>query len=282
MPWFKVDDQLAFNSKVMLAGNAAMGLWVRAGSWSSAQLTDGFIPEHMANAMASAMANGCEADALVDAGLWLTVEGGYQFHDWSDFQPDADQERKKRKARSDAGKAGAAARWGKQTDSKPHGKPIANAMANECDRNAPSRPVPSYKEEANASSLGAQQAAAPPRPRSKRGTRLADDWIPSEALRDAMAAECPHVDQRAQFARFRDHWFAQPGQRGVKTDWDATYRNWIRRAADDAPRTTAQRTARPNKADRAQQAIQAGIDLERMLADAGQGNRELTWEGGTR
>ena len=53
MSWFKVDDQLAFNAKVVAAGNEAMGLWVRAGSWSAAQLTDGFIPEHMANAMAN-------------------------------------------------------------------------------------------------------------------------------------------------------------------------------------------------------------------------------------
>jgi hypothetical protein len=130
----------------MMAGNEAMGLWVRAGSWSSAQLTNGFIPEHMAKAMANAMANGCDLDALVMAGLWDRIDGGYQFHDWADFQPDATKERNKRKARSDAGKRGAEARWGKQTDSKPDGKPIANAMANECDRNAPSRPVPSNKE----------------------------------------------------------------------------------------------------------------------------------------
>ena len=56
MSWFKVDDQLAFNAKIVAAGNEAMGLWVRAGSWSAAQLTNGFIPEHMAIAMANGMA----------------------------------------------------------------------------------------------------------------------------------------------------------------------------------------------------------------------------------
>lgn len=157
MPWFKVDDQLAFNAKVMLAGNSAMGLWVRAGSWSSAQLTGGFIPGHMANAMANAMANPCDADALVMAGLWQEVDGGYQFHDWADFQPDAEVEKQKRKetseARSAAGKAGARARWAAKNDGKTpdlpkqkHGKPHGKPMANEWQTDAP---VPTRPDQTN-------------------------------------------------------------------------------------------------------------------------------------
>lgn len=133
MGWFKVDDQLAFHQKAVVAGNAAMGLWVRAGSWSCAQLTDGFI----AKAMANAMANECDADALVMAGLWDEVEGGYQFHDWSEFQPSAEDEKEKRKARSLAGKKGAAARWSNKTDGKPIANAMANRMANGWQKDAP-------------------------------------------------------------------------------------------------------------------------------------------------
>ena len=159
MAWFKVDDQLAFHSKTMLAGNEAMGLWVRAGSWSSAHFTNGFIPEHMALAMAPPMANSnLPSDAidlpsrLVEAGFWHKVEGGYQFHDWDDFQPDgkAEKERQEkiRKERSEAGKKGAAARWGtKNDDGKTMAQPIANAIAKDGTASskpmAPSRPVPS-------------------------------------------------------------------------------------------------------------------------------------------
>jgi phage terminase Nu1 subunit (DNA packaging protein) len=32
---------------------------------------------------------------------------------------------------------------------------------------------------------------------------------------------------------FVDYWIAQPGQKGVKTDWDATWRNWMRRKQAD-------------------------------------------------
>ena len=30
------------------------------------------------------------------------------------------------------------------------------------------------------------------------------------------------------FEKFKDYWIAQPGQKGVKLDWDATWRNWVR------------------------------------------------------
>lgn len=172
--WFKVDDQLAFNAKVVAAGNEAMGLWVRAGSWAAAQLTNGFVPEHMAiamaNGMASAMANGmanpCGPDALVMAGLWDEVEGGYQFHDWDEFQPSAEAEKEKRKNRSLAGQKGAAARWHGKTDGKRHGnshsKPHGKPMANECDRNAPSRPDPSLSTSNDVESVRKPQRQAYP------------------------------------------------------------------------------------------------------------------------
>ena len=40
---------------------------------------------------------------------------------------------------------------------------------------------------------------------------------------------------------FIDYWRAQPGQKGVKTDWPATWRNWMRRAQSDRERTTGRR-----------------------------------------
>lgn len=68
----------------------------------------------------------------------------------------------------------------------------------------------------------------------RRGTRIPDDF----AVTDDMAAwgrrEFPHIDGRRQTELFVDHWRAQPGQRGVKLDWVATWRNWIRKADEIA------------------------------------------------
>jgi hypothetical protein len=38
----------------------------------------------------------------------------------------------------------------------------------------------------------------------------------------------PDLNPREVFDSFRDYWIAQPGQKGVKTDWFATWRNWVR------------------------------------------------------
>lgn len=83
MPWFKVDDNLAFHQKTIQAGNAAMGLWVRAGSWSAQSLTDGFIP----NAIARQLGTKSQIDKLVTARLWTKRSDGYTFHEWDQRQP---------------------------------------------------------------------------------------------------------------------------------------------------------------------------------------------------
>ena len=84
------------------------------------------------------MAKPCGADALVMAGLWDEVDGGYQFHDWAEFQPSAEAEKEKRKARSLAGQKGAALGG----MAKPMANAIANRMANLWQTNAISMPRP--------------------------------------------------------------------------------------------------------------------------------------------
>ena len=84
MPWFRVDDNLDQHPKADAAGNKALGLWVRAGSYSARLLTEGFIPKAQV-----ARLGGSPADAarLVEAGLWEAAPGGYRFHEWEERQP---------------------------------------------------------------------------------------------------------------------------------------------------------------------------------------------------
>ena len=71
-----------------------------------------------------------------------------------------------------------------------------------------------------------------PSPRLGRGSRLPDDWQPR--VEDGT--------DELELAKFRDHWKAAPGQRGVKLDWDATWRNWLRRAAESKPKQQSRET----------------------------------------
>lgn len=83
MTWFKVDDNLAFHPKAIAAGNAAMGLWVRLGSYTSAQNLNGFVPDSVAKSLGSFR----EMKRLLDARLVVEVSGGYMLHDYLDYNP---------------------------------------------------------------------------------------------------------------------------------------------------------------------------------------------------
>lgn len=102
MPWFQVDDQLGFHPKAIAAGNAAMGLWVRAGSWCALHFTEGFVPSDIARSMGTA----AQIKRLVDAGLWTASKGGYSFHQWGDRQLSKEQIEERRQKRVDAGRKG--------------------------------------------------------------------------------------------------------------------------------------------------------------------------------
>lgn len=113
MTWFKVDDTLAWHQKVVIAGNGAMGLWVRSGSWASQQLTDGFVPADIAKALGSP----AEIKKLVAAGLWHPTEHdgtpGYQFHQFLERNPsraDVEAERAANRKRQQRGREAARAR----------------------------------------------------------------------------------------------------------------------------------------------------------------------------
>jgi len=67
--------------------------------------------------------------------------------------------------------------------------------------------------------------------REARGHRLPDGWHPPPGIAEAEGLAPDEAQREAD--KFRDYWRAQPGVKGRKTDWDATWRNWIRRAADD-------------------------------------------------
>lgn len=102
MPWFMVDDDMTFHPKTIAAGNEAMGMWVRAGSWCQKQMNGGVVPAEMASAL-----GGVElADRLVASGLWAKTREGYRFHQWDERQLSKVQIENRRKAKIEAGRKG--------------------------------------------------------------------------------------------------------------------------------------------------------------------------------
>lgn len=106
MPHFRVDDALHSHPKAQRAGDDAIGMWVRAGSFCMAYLTDGFVPDWWVRQQPKGVA---KAKRLIAAGLWhggaeREGERGYQFHEFtgpgrqdSRAQIEADREKWRKK-----------------------------------------------------------------------------------------------------------------------------------------------------------------------------------------
>ena len=90
----------------------------------------------------------------------------------------------------------------------------------------------------------------------RRGRRLPDGWAPARTPGN-LGMEAGHDPAwlERELDRFRDHWAAQPGAKGRKADWDATWRNWLRKADDYGP-------LRPRSSTR------GGPDWDRLMVQA--------------
>lgn len=88
--------------------------------------------------------------------------------------------------------------------------------------------------------------------KTERGTRLPDDWQPTDDDLAFCHSEglSPEETRRAT-DEFRDYWHGLPGARGRKLDWSKTFRNRVRevaaRKARFAPRSSTSYVPTPEK-----------------------------------
>ena len=67
-----------------------------------------------------------------------------------------------------------------------------------------------------------------------RGSRLTADWrLPKGWGEWAVSEGLAEADTRLEGEKFRDYWAGISGSKGVKLDWLATWRNWVRKAVAD-------------------------------------------------
>jgi uncharacterized protein YdaU (DUF1376 family) len=148
-----------------------------------------------------------EVKAVLEEFFELTEDG------WANRR--ADQEIAKYQEFIAAGKRGAAKRWGK-------GELKVSLSGANGEGNSPPNATPMVNN--NHKPITIVEAKQP----QSRGTRLPADWKPSDDQMAFCKAERPDLHPVATGDRFRDYWIAQPGTKGVKLDWDATWRNWVR------------------------------------------------------
>jgi len=141
MAWVRLEDKFHLNPKVVAAGNAGAGLYVRLLSYCADQLTDGFIPDSVSKIFGKKS----EISTLISHKLCVRVDGGLRIPDYLEFNPSredvlADQATK-HQVKVAAGKLGGIASGvarRKHKRSSDEAEEQANGKRNE----APTRPDP--------------------------------------------------------------------------------------------------------------------------------------------
>lgn len=108
--WSRLDANFATNHKTlalldMRGGPHALLVYVFSHGYSISHGTGGFIPRA---AIGTFHGTAKDAALLVSVEFWDAVDGGWDVHDWHDYQPSSEET----EARADRARKAAAARWG--------------------------------------------------------------------------------------------------------------------------------------------------------------------------
>lgn len=108
----------------------------------------------------------------------------------------------------------------------------------------------------------------------KIGSRLPADYQPTPSMIAWARQHAPSCGT-ADHESFVDYWLSVPGAKGVKRDWVATWRNWMRRNhAEGRSLGDGRRNGRPSTTD---DRVQAGLALaERFAALDADERKEIT------
>ncbi len=104
MPYVKIEDGIFRNPKMVSVGSGAKLIYVASICYCGSSLTDGFVPTNAVRMLGADTAIGTPAKSvkeLVGAGLWREVEGGYQVHDYLQYNESSDKVQAKKDAARD-------------------------------------------------------------------------------------------------------------------------------------------------------------------------------------
>jgi hypothetical protein len=193
----------ADSPKIAPLSDAAFRTLVEMTLHSRRMLDDGFVDARIAarkwkrKAIEELLTNDTVNPSLA------VVDGGYRIHDFEEHQQTREDIEAKRTAGSKGGRASAQARAsaGAQPDPK---------LITETETETTPKGV-------------------------SRATRIPEPFIVKTEMRAWAAKEVPSVDVDRATRMFVDYWRAKSGRDATKADWEATWRNWLRRDSDSKP-----------------------------------------------
>lgn len=199
------------NPKIAPLSDAAFRQLIEALLWSRRVMSDGRIPAAMISrkftpeALAELTSNGPEgqSSSLVWDGKDVII------HDYAEHQNTREQIEKY----SAAGRKGALARHGKTA-----GKKASSAKRMRTVSESHSESFSQTETETPTTNVvGAR----------KRGTRIDENFVVDDALREWAAEKAPAADVDREREQFVNHWLAASGKNAVKIDWRRAFMTWL-------------------------------------------------------
>ena len=221
---------------ILEAGPDAELLWLRILSFlASVPQANGFITDRQIRTVGINLRGVPKrVTSLTEVGLLTAEPGGFAARSWLKWNRSA-EEIGKTLAKDRDRKAS------KHAENTPNSERNPTSFRTDSD--------PQYRTVQNSTEQTIKREPA------NRGSRLSPDWLPSTDSVAAVRIDAPDVNAKSEHPTFVDYWIAQPGQKGVKTNWDATWRNWMRRKQRDLD------GARPTPEQRARKTLTLATDL---------------------
>lgn len=234
MGWVRISDDFYDNRKFNRLTALGDSAWVRGLAYCNRNLTDGFIPTRTARSLVDTTglsASPMDAVAeLVAEGLWEEVEGGYQVHDYLDYQLSAEHIRSRAEANRERVRRFTER---KKREAEPVDNPADNADANALANGGSNGPATPYPNPNPNNALGDVTAAPlrPSKPAAKspaaRATRVPADFAPDADLLAYAARKAPALNAERETEKFVNFWASKSGASAVKLDWRRTWQNWM-------------------------------------------------------
>ena len=206
---------------------------------------------------------GLLVETFSECGFFDSDDKGYKWHEWDEHQPYVSKEdqriaaskaandAKRQKKLMEAQKAAAQAeRLAEEFEAVTGNQESGDRKPEERSRPFPSLPNQSIPEPS--------KPLPPDGGQRTRASRIPDDFKVEQHHREFARAQ-GLVSPDLEIGAFRDYWKAKPGKDGVKLDWNATFRNWLRNSrrgvVNEKPGTAA--------VSKAQQRQDSNIDAAR-------------------
>jgi len=201
MAWVRIDDEFGEHPKVVSAGPLALAIQIKAKCYASRNLTNGFVPHDVVSSFLSGFeglrigrkpALSVDWPAyMIDAGLWEPAEGGYNIHDYLDYNPSKAEVLERRAKRQASGQAGG--RASAQARAQGVATHVGQALASHTFQAKPNPRTPSPSEEKNPSVGFPVQS---PSPAGAPDGRPGSGNTKGKRTREAEQAEYERVRQR--------------------------------------------------------------------------------------